>query len=46
MECDVLGKYMERLLKFGPADALEGSGKSKTRFLQAFWRIMGLCKGD
>lgn len=30
MECDVLGKYMERLLKFGPSVSSEGGKKQST----------------
>lgn len=36
MECDVLGKYMERLLKFGPADASEGSGRKQSTLTASF----------
>ncbi|MDR6884394.1 riboflavin synthase [Bacillus sp. 3255] len=36
MECDVLGKYMERLLKFGPADNVQGSGKKQSTLTAGF----------
>ncbi|MDU0199907.1 MULTISPECIES: riboflavin synthase [Paenibacillus] len=36
MECDVLGKYMERLLKFGPADASAGNGKKQSTLSASF----------
>jgi riboflavin synthase len=36
MECDVLGKYMERLLKFGPADASGGSAKKQSTLSASF----------
>ncbi|MCY9657067.1 riboflavin synthase [Paenibacillus chondroitinus] len=36
MECDVLGKYMERLLKFGPADASAGNSKKQSTLSASF----------
>lgn len=36
MECDVLGKYMERLLKFGPSDSSEGSGRKSGALTASF----------
>ncbi|MEC0232703.1 riboflavin synthase [Paenibacillus alba] len=36
MECDVLGKYMERLLKFGPSDASEGSSPKPSKLTASF----------
>lgn len=36
IECDVLGKYMERLLKFGSSESSDGSGKKKSTLTASF----------
>ncbi|UKS30654.1 riboflavin synthase [Paenibacillus sp. HWE-109] len=36
MECDVLGKYMERLLKFGPSDAADGNSHKPSKLTASF----------
>ncbi|NRF89650.1 riboflavin synthase [Paenibacillus frigoriresistens] len=36
IECDVLGKYMERLLKFGPSESSDGNGKKQSTLTASF----------